>query len=103
MTHERAYLKEWRKFRSLTQQAAADAIDSSKGYISDLENGKRRYNQDILEALAELYMCDPADLLSQDPSEPEAEAEIVSIWDRIPRDSQAAARAMLESLTKNKA
>lgn len=79
-TKQRWFLKEWRKSRSLTQEALAEAIGSSSGYISELEKGKRRYNQDLLETLAEALQCTPADLLNRDPSDSEA---IWSIWDQL--------------------
>lgn len=72
------YLREWRKHRNLTQDQLAERIETSKGYISDLERGVRRYNQDLLEALAEALSCSPADLLIRDPSQGDA---IWSIWE----------------------
>lgn len=59
----------------------ADRLESSKGYISDLERGVRRYNQDLLEALAYALMCEPADLLMRDPTKEDA---IWSIWESVP-------------------
>jgi transcriptional regulator with XRE-family HTH domain len=75
------YLKQWREHRGLSQQRLAERLDTSKGYISDLERGKRRYNQDMLELLADALNCDPADLLMRDPSDPSG---IWSVWDSIP-------------------
>jgi transcriptional regulator with XRE-family HTH domain len=76
------YLKQWREHRGLSQQRLAERIDTSKGYISDLERGKRRYNQDMLEMLADALNCEPADLLMRDPSDPSG---IWSVWDGIPK------------------
>jgi len=75
------YLKQWREHRGFSQQGLADQIDTSKGYISDLERGKRRYNQDLLEMLADALNCEPADFFIRDPSDPSG---IWSIWDKIP-------------------
>lgn len=75
------YLKQWRLHRGLSQQQLADRLESSKGYISDLERGVRRYNQDLLEALAYALMCEPADLLMRDPTKEDA---IWSIWESVP-------------------
>lgn len=66
------YLKEWRKFRGLTQQRLADRIEMSKGYISQLEKGDAPYNQDLIEGLADALNCDPADLIMRDPTKPDA-------------------------------
>ena len=65
----------------MSQQQLADRLESSKGYISDLERGVRRYNQDLLEALAYALMCEPADLLMRDPTKEDA---IWSIWESVP-------------------
>jgi DNA-binding XRE family transcriptional regulator len=86
MAKNRWYLKEWRKHRGYTQERLADMIGSSKGYISDLERGERRYNQELLEGLAEALMCEPADLLMRDPSQPDG---IWSIWDQLKPVEQA--------------
>lgn len=45
----------------------ADAIGYERSYYSRVENGKRGYDQAILEKLAEAHGCKPADLLSKDP------------------------------------
>jgi transcriptional regulator with XRE-family HTH domain len=72
------YLRQWRKHRGLTQDRLAERLGTSKGYISDLERGVRRYNQDLLEALAEALSCEPADLLMRDPTQQDA---MWSIWE----------------------
>lgn len=43
-----------------------------------LENGKRAYTQQTLEAVAEALQTDVASLLMRDPTDPDA---IWSIWD----------------------
>jgi transcriptional regulator with XRE-family HTH domain len=80
MAKRRWYLKEWRKHRGYTQERLAEMLETSKGYVSDLERGNRPYNQDLLERAADALMCDPADLLMRDPSQPEG---IWSIWDTL--------------------
>lgn len=61
------FLKEWRKRRGYSQERLAEMIDTSKSYISELESGKRRYNQELIERLADALSCSPADLLAIDP------------------------------------
>jgi DNA-binding XRE family transcriptional regulator len=73
------YLREWRKFRSKTLVQAAEYLHMSHGSLSKIERGQVPYNQKLLEKLAELYMCEPADLIIRDPSEP---IDIWSIWDQ---------------------
>lgn len=43
-----------------------------------LENGKRGYTQETLEAIADALQTDVASLLMRDPTDPDA---IWSIWD----------------------
>lgn len=96
------YMKEWRKFCGFTQQDVADALGfSNKGYVSQLESGQRRYNQDHLDGMAKLFGCSPAEILSVNPYEPKPVAEIVNIWDRIPETSRDEAQRMLKSLAKD--
>lgn len=51
----------------------------SQPQLGRIERGDQPYNQDLLEALADLYGCTEADLLMRDPSAPNA---IWSIWDQ---------------------
>lgn len=97
--HRPLMLRQWRKHRGLTQERLAERLGTSKGYISDLENGKQRYNQQHLEALAEALDCDPVDLLIRDPTDPEG---IWSIWDRVRPVDQDTARRILEQLAQPK-
>ena len=94
-TRPRWFLKEWRKHRGLTQQQLGDRIGKSKSNISEFETGATRYNQDLLEALADALMCEPADLIMRDPTQPDA---IWSIWDRIPEAKREDAKRILETL-----
>lgn len=63
----RHYVREWRKFRGLTQERLAERTPFTTGAISQLETGRTKYTQDMLEALAEALQCTPADLLMRDP------------------------------------
>ena len=69
----RTFFKEWREIRDLTQdevlaRLAALGVEFSKPSISRLENGHQPYSEPILCALAEVYQCEPSDLISRDPS-----------------------------------
>lgn len=74
------YLREWRKHRGYTLERLAEMVGMSVGYLSDLEKGKRRYNQDFLEVVAEALRCEPADLIMRDPSDPQG---LWSIYDTL--------------------
>lgn len=76
----RHFIREWRKHRGLTQDQLSERIGIDKGYLSKIENGKRRYDQPFLEAAAEAMNCDVSDLIMRDPSDPEG---IWSIWSEL--------------------
>ncbi len=81
----RTFLREWRKYRNLTQQQLADRIDASTGLISQIENGQTAYTQGTLEALADALQCEPADVLMRDPTDTGA---IWTIWDQAAPDQK---------------
>ena len=66
----KTFIKEWREYRKLTQEQLAEAIGKSPATISHLENGNVNYTQDNLEAIAEVLLCEPEDLLSRAPDGP---------------------------------
>src|ERR1700760_1436380 len=74
------FIRAWRKHRELTLAQLADRlsveleVQISEGQLSRIERGETPYSQDILEALAAVLRCEPADLIMRDP--PEADA----IW-----------------------
>lgn len=74
------FIREWRKFRGLTQVQLAERIGIDKTYLSKIESGKRRYDQPFLEAAAEALRCAPADLIMRDPLDPEG---LWSIYDTL--------------------
>ena len=61
------YLKEWRLYRGLTQAHLAQLIPMSKSHLCHIEGFSRRYNQDILENIARVLQCNPAQLLIPPP------------------------------------
>jgi transcriptional regulator with XRE-family HTH domain len=94
---QRWFLKEWREYRQLSQQKLGELIDSSKGYISELETGGRRYNQDLLENLARALCCQPGDLISLDPSVPGV-AEDAAKWRAMKPNRRRQVIKVLEAL-----
>lgn len=74
------FIREWRKYRELTQDQLAERIGINRAYLSKIESGKRRYDQPFLEAAAEVLRCEPADLIIRDPTDPDG---IWSIWDQL--------------------
>jgi len=54
----------------MSQADFAHEMEMNEGYLSDLENGMRRYNQDILEKAAKILKIPPTYLLSRKPPAP---------------------------------
>lgn len=75
----RTYIAQWRDFRNLTQEQLAARLDMTQSHLSMLENGKRGYTQDTLEAIAHALQTDVASLLMRDPGQPGA---MWSIWEQ---------------------
>jgi transcriptional regulator with XRE-family HTH domain len=76
----RHFIRAWRKYRGLTQAQLAERIGIDRSYLSNIETGRRRYDQPFLEAAADALRCEPADLIMRDPTEPEG---LWSIWDQL--------------------
>lgn len=90
----RTFLKEWREYRQLTQDALAERLKTSKASISRIEAGTQAYTQDFLEACAEALRTDPASLLMRNPTDDEA---VWSIWDR----AKSGERQMIENIVRS--
>jgi DNA-binding Xre family transcriptional regulator len=74
----RIFLKEWRKYRRLTQEQLAERVGWGVSNVSQLEAGRQGYSQEGLERLADALQCDPGQLLNVDPTKGEG---IWSIWE----------------------
>lgn len=61
------YLREWRRYRGFSQDKLAELVDTSKGYLSQIERGERPYSQKWLEQLAVALGIKPEDLISNPP------------------------------------
>jgi transcriptional regulator with XRE-family HTH domain len=90
------YLREWRKHRGYTQERLAEMIGTSKGYLSDLERGVRRWNQDLLEQLAEALRCSPSHLITVDPTQ--GEETLWSIYDTLTPVQRRQAMAVIKAI-----
>ncbi len=72
------FIRAWRKHRDLTLGQLAERlsieleITISQGQLSRIERGETPYSQDILEALAAVLRCEPADLIVRDPTQSDA-------------------------------
>jgi len=94
----RHFLRAWRKHRSKTLEQVAEYLHMSHSQLSRIERFAQPYNQELLEALAELYMCDVVDLLIRDPSQPES---IWTLWQRAKPGERRQIAAVAETLLKD--
>jgi transcriptional regulator with XRE-family HTH domain len=97
MARNKTYLREWRKHRGKTLVAVAEHLHMSHSQLSRIETGRQPYNQELLEALADLYMCDVVDLIIRDPSDPEA---IYTLWERAKPGDRQRIVAVADALLK---
>lgn len=65
----------------------------TQSHLSMLENGKRGYTQDTLEAIAEALQTDVASLIMRDPANDDA---IWSIWE----NAEVSERRMIVDIAK---
>jgi transcriptional regulator with XRE-family HTH domain len=87
------YLKEWRKFRGMTQQELADRLDTSKSVISDMERGELQLSPKWLRRIAPVLQTQPGHILDHDPAT--IDNDIIDIWAHIEvRDREQAIRVL---------
>jgi transcriptional regulator with XRE-family HTH domain len=94
----RTFLKEWREYRGLTQEAAAERLNISRTLLSKIENAKSPYTQGFMEAAAEAYGCEVPDLIMRDPHSP-----VWSIYDTLralPRAQQEHVEAIVKTFRR---
>jgi transcriptional regulator with XRE-family HTH domain len=89
----RTFLREWRAHRGKTLVQVAEEIGMTHGQLSRIERGDQPYNQFLLETLAEIYACEPVDLMIRNPLD---SAAIWSIWDQ----AQAGERQQIVKLAE---
>lgn len=94
----KTFLREWRKMKpGRTLEIVAAQLHISQPQLGRIERGDQPYNQDLLEALAELYGCAVPDLLMRDPSRPN---NIWSIWDIAQPGEKRLIEAAAEAIVK---
>lgn len=92
----RHHIKEWRKFRGLTQERLAERTPFTHGAISQVETGRTSYTQEMLEALAVALDCTPGDLLNVNPFK---EGDVVDLMRLINDKNRDQAIRVLRALT----
>lgn len=97
------FMKEWRKFKKLTQEQAAERVDLDRTTYLRIEAGKLPYNQDFLEKLAFGFGCEVADLLSVNPLLPDPPKLVYDKLRRAPPELQRQALDLLDVLLRGAA
>lgn len=88
------YIREWRKFRGMTMVELAERVDMSHTVLSRLERGQQRYNQALLEQIAEALRTTPADLIMRDPALP----SLVDMFRELTPAQKETAEAVIQTL-----
>lgn len=96
------FFREWRTHRALNQEAAAEALGISRNYLSEVERGVKRWNQDLLEGMAIAYRCSVVDLLSVDPTkEKPRRTRFLTIFDSAKPEQQDLAISIVEGIVQH--
>ncbi len=90
-----------RKERGLTQDQLAKAVGMSKGYLSEIENGKKTVNGRRLEAFARALGVAPADLID-DPGVSEEVADHLRVLRSLSHEDQEAVMRHARGLLRAK-
>jgi transcriptional regulator with XRE-family HTH domain len=93
----RHFLRQWRKYRDLSQERAAERIGMDRGNLSKIERGLVPYDEMFLAAAAEAYQCEPQDLIMRNPLDTEAPW---SIWETLKPVEKRQAIEVIKALKK---
>ena len=91
-------MREWRKFRGLTQEQAAARLDMTQATLSRIEKLLIPYSQSLLEGAAVAYSCEPSDILNVNPL---MEGEVIDLT-QILRDAPPEIRAEIIGYAKGR-
>lgn len=94
------YIREWRKFRGLTQQQLGDRLNHPASWVSQIETGKIFYTEDSLSAISEALSCTPADLLMRNPLDKSAPWSLADTIRDMPADKREHIMAIVEAMRK---
>jgi transcriptional regulator with XRE-family HTH domain len=72
------YLREWRKFRGMTQQELATAVETNANMIQYLESGERGLSAKWLRRLAPVLDTSSGMILDHNPYD--LDSDIIDIW-----------------------
>jgi transcriptional regulator with XRE-family HTH domain len=89
------YFEEWRVYRELTRERAAERLGWSVSKLGRVENGRTPYNQDDLYNASEIYQTTPSALIEVNPLK---EGEVVDLMRLLKNKDSETAIAVLKAL-----
>jgi transcriptional regulator with XRE-family HTH domain len=97
------YLRAWRTFRKMTQEALAEKVGTNANMIQYLETGERGLSAKWLRRLAPALDTTPGMLLDHDPHD--LDSDVIDIWvhaaERERRQISDVAKALLKTGTSD--
>jgi transcriptional regulator with XRE-family HTH domain len=76
-----AKLKELRMKKRASLQQVADAVETSKAHVFDLEKGTSAHpSKDLLLKLAKYFQTSVSDLIGEDPNNPDEQPELIALY-----------------------
>lgn len=99
-TRYKHFIREWRLHCDKSQDDVADYLGVNQSSISNLENRKTPYDQDVLERLSVLFGCEPEDLLAINPLRPETPRLVYSKVRSAPPEKQREILAVVDAMLK---
>lgn len=99
------FLRQWReeagrrRGREYTLEEVGEAVKISHAQLGRIERRLQKYNQELLEALAELYKTEPASLIMRDPTKEDA---MWSLWDQAQKAEREKIEEYAELLVKKR-
>jgi transcriptional regulator with XRE-family HTH domain len=96
----KTFLKEWREYRGLTQEQAAERLGWDQSTLSRIERGQVAYTQQLLEAASDAYQCEPADLLMRNPLADDAPWSIYDSLKRVDPETQARVKDAVQAFIR---
>lgn len=91
-------IKEHRKARGWTQEQLAQMVGTTKGYISQMENGVREPSAETLRSLAAAFGVDAVQMIEPDSEESQSIMNHLAIFQRLSPEDQAAVARIAEKL-----
>ena len=83
-------IKEHRKRRGWTLEQLADVVGTSKGYLSQIESGKRTGGVDMLRSIAQALKVPEAEIFAADSDSDQQMLDHISIYQQLSDEDQAA-------------